>query len=32
VLLLRLAWRARLVDRYLNVALSRASGLTEDSL
>jgi cation-transporting ATPase E len=27
VVLLRLAWRARLVDRYLNVALSRASGL-----
>lgn len=31
VLLLRLAWRTRLVDRYLNVALSRASGLNEDS-
>jgi cation-transporting ATPase E len=31
VLLLRLAWRARLVDRYLNVALSRASGLSKDS-
>ena len=26
VILLRLTWRARLVDRYLNVALSRASG------
>ncbi len=31
VLLLRAAWRARLVDRYLNVALSRASGLSEES-
>ena len=29
VLLLRVAWRARLVDRYLNVALSRAGGLNE---
>ena len=29
MLLLRLAWRARLVDRYLNVALSKASGLGE---
>jgi cation-transporting ATPase E len=29
VLLLRFTWRARLVDRYLNVALSRASGLID---
>ncbi len=29
MLLLRIVWRARLVDRYLNVALSRASGLGE---
>jgi len=29
VILLRLVWRARLVDRYLNVRLSRASGLSE---
>ncbi|UCG25235.1 MAG: HAD-IC family P-type ATPase, partial [Chloroflexota bacterium] len=28
-LLLRFTWRARLVDRYLNVALSQASGLSE---
>jgi cation-transporting ATPase E len=28
-LFLRFVWRARLVDRYLNVALSRASGLSE---
>jgi cation-transporting ATPase E len=32
VILLRLAWRTRLVDRYLNVALSRASGVSQDKL
>jgi cation-transporting ATPase E len=32
VILLRLAWRARLVDRYLNVSLSRASGLSDENL
>jgi cation-transporting ATPase E len=30
MLVLRMAWRARLVDRYLNVSLSRASGFTDE--